>query len=190
MSGRIGIRGSKRRTNERREGVIQRLQAQLDRGTTSVEWGGGPLNDDDLARINYELDVLHDRVDRSASKNIGRVRAKAKREAEAIVGESNSHVIEIYEIKTTVKNSARRASKKDSNKANLMKSRSKEKTERSRTLMNTVPFAKGLMKKYESGLMGISPKNHVFVLVKKDGANSGSDNSGGSSLIKNFFQIA
>lgn len=45
----------------RNKNVVTRLQAQLQRGTTTIS-GGGPLTDKDITRINKELEVVQSRL--------------------------------------------------------------------------------------------------------------------------------
>lgn len=75
--------------------------------------------------------------------------------------EEDEWVIEIYSVKFGyIKNSERRKNKGKSGK--------KMKKVKTLSLTQTVKNRPGLILQYKNGLMGVSPKNHVFKLVKKE----------------------
>lgn len=104
----------------------------------------------DKKRLQQEIQTLTNRIN-------GVKKSKIQVKSTEIVEQKNTWVIDIYAIKYGYQNkAAKKAAKKSSG------SRKKMKRVKQMSLVKTVVLVPGSLQKYKDGLMGISPKNHVF----------------------------
>tara|TARA_Y100000389_G_C17368672_1_gene467774 strand:- start:965 stop:1129 length:165 start_codon:yes stop_codon:yes gene_type:complete len=52
----------KHNQEERRNGALNRLEAQLENGIKSTKMGNAPLSDKDVKRINKEISILKQKL--------------------------------------------------------------------------------------------------------------------------------
>lgn len=141
--------------------ALERLEKQLQSG---VKWnyipddqGVGfehvsyPLSDKDIKRIKAEIQTL-----KASLQGIKKTRI-SKTTSEPVEVKKNTWVIDIFSIKYGYEN---KAAKKQAGKTKG--SRKKMKRVKKMTLVKSVSMIPGVLQKYKDGLMGISPKQHVF----------------------------
>ena len=129
------------------------MQNQLLLGTKPEKQTGNiiEMSKEDKSRLQREIISLQNRIN-----GVKKSKAKVKNSTE-IVEQKNTWVIDIYSVKYGYQNkAAKKAAKKSSG------SRKKMKRVKKMTLVKSVVAIPGYLQKYKDGLMGISPKNHVF----------------------------
>jgi len=134
---------------------LERMQNQLLLGSRPEKQNGKTTNnlvlmtEQDKKRLQKEITSLTNRINGVKKKTI--------KKENAVEEKVNPWVIDIFSIKYGYQN---KAAKKIAKKSRG--SRKKMKRVKTMTLVKTVVLQKGLLQKYKDGLMGISPKNHVF----------------------------
>lgn len=151
----------------RYKGVIERLENQLQSGVKREKINGKttdvliPLTVKDVDRINKEISTIESYLAGNYTKASKQKRKQVT--ANEVVEEENTRykdwIIEIYSVKFGFEKKADRKNSKGSKG-----SRRKMKKKKTLNFIRSVAMRKGLMRKFRDGLMGISPKNHVFKL--------------------------
>jgi pullulanase/glycogen debranching enzyme len=145
----------------RRQSALNLLQKQLEAGIKPASRKNPeerPLNGKEIDEKKSQIDILQRRLRGEKVIKTQVVNGKSVEKQE------EQWSIEIYTVKYgyTSKSAARSA------KGKKKKGMKKIKT---MTLFQTVKNRPGLITAYKAGTMGISPKSHVFKMVKKETSN-------------------
>lgn len=154
-------RNLKRGTKQRRQiSALERLEKQLQSGMKSTfdilpdgtKWQcQAILTEKDIKRIKSEIQTL-----KLSLQGIKKTRI-SKTTFEPVEVKKNTWVIDIFSIKYGYES---KAARKQAGKTRG--SRKKMKRVKRMTLVKSVSMIPGVLQKYKDGLMGISPKQHVF----------------------------
>lgn len=141
----------------RLQNSLDRMSKQLKSGEKHQKINGKttdvliPLSKHDKNRLSQEIASLKRRISGDRV-----VKAKSTNNTSLEENKYEGWVIDIYNVKFGYQNQADRKAAKKGGKRKKMK---KKKT---LTFLKSVNMKSGLLKKYKDGLMGISPKTHVF----------------------------
>lgn len=130
---------------------LERMQKQLLSGMKPEKQTGMLIEMmvQDKNRLNQEIQSLTNRINGTKKKKCKKTFVAEEKE--------NPWVIDIFSIKYGYQNkAAKKAAKKSRG------SRKKMKRVKTVTLVKSVVAIQGYLQKYKDGLMGISPKNHIF----------------------------
>lgn len=134
---------------------LERMQNQLLLGVKPEKINGKTtgiavkMTDQDLKRLKSEIKLLSDRI-------AGVKKVKAVKSTGEAIEKANPWVIDIYSVKYGYASKAAKKASKGKSKKTKMK------RVKSISLVKTVTSQPGMLQRYKDGLMGISPKNHVF----------------------------
>ncbi len=140
--------------------ALERLEKQLQSGIKNFSFPTpdgkritetSALSDKDITRIKREIQTL-----KSSLQGIKKTRV-SKTTSEPVEVKKNHWVIDIFSIKYGYEN---KAAKRQAGK--VKGSRKKMKRVKRMTLVKSVSMIPGILQKYKDGVMGISPKHHVF----------------------------
>jgi hypothetical protein len=151
--------------SSRRSAVLQ-LETHLKRGTKPVSKNNlveREYTKEEIAEMQSQIEVLKRRINgESISKTkTPKIRSSKSKDVDS-ENYDDGYVIKIYSVKFGFVNKAAKKQTKGKSKA-VKKKMKKEKND---VLVQTVKNRPGLINRYKSGLMGYSPKNHTFKMVK------------------------
>lgn len=115
-----------------------------------------PYTDKEKSEMKAQMELLKRRIDGESLSRSKKVKP-AKNEAP-----EDEWEIRIYSVRMGYVSKAAKKKAKNKKKTGM-------KRVKSMTLVQTVKNRDGLITAYKAGTMGISPKNHVFKMVKKTG---------------------
>jgi hypothetical protein len=147
-----------RMSEQRRQSALSLLTKQLEAGIKPASRKNPeerPLTDKEINEKKSQIDTLQRRL--RGEKVVKKQVVNGK----TVEKQDDGFSIEIYSVRYGYQSKAAARSAKGKKKKGMKKVKTM-------TLLQTVKNRPGLITAYKNGTMGISPKSHVFKMVKKE----------------------